>query len=98
MSQTDVPISDAIPGLTTEQVEAPNPKPSDLERIVKQYPDFIKRLEQKITHYQQFHPSGVAIEGLTEEERMKWWAHASVIVKEFTSLRNQVIANTKKRD
>lgn len=73
------------------------PQPSDLARIAKNYPKFDKYLELKIAQYQQFHPTGTPIEGLTEEERMKWWGPASVIVKEFSALRAQLASETRKR-
>lgn len=91
------PVADTIPITAIEPDTAPEPKTSDLERISKQYPDFQRYIESVIKKYQLFHPSGVKIENLSEEERMKWWGSAAVIVREFTQLRNQVSANTKKR-
>lgn len=97
-NQAQSPISEAVPITAIDPPKPPPAKVSDLERIKKQFPEFDTYIESVITKYQQFHPSGVDIAGLTEEERMKWWGAASCIVKEFEQLRAMVVANTTKRD
>lgn len=97
MSRAQSPISDTNIVDEYEVEEAPAAEPSDIERLAKAYPKFANYIEQVITKYQRFHPSGTPVEGLTEEERVKWWASAVVIVNEFEFLRNIVIANTKKK-
>jgi hypothetical protein len=84
-----------IPG-TNFATELPE-KEADLEAVgeiqrkakysqTREFKEFKEKIDRKIEFYQQYLPGGVAPESIPEAERAKYWAVASIIIKEFKEI------------
>lgn len=52
----------------------------------KEFKQFKEKMEAKIEYRQKFLPGGVPPENVTEEERGKYWAVASIVISDFREI------------
>lgn len=52
----------------------------------KEFKQFKEKMEAKIEYRQNFLPGGVPPENVTEEERGKYWAVASIVISDFREI------------
>lgn len=52
----------------------------------REFQVFKAKMEEKIEYYKKFLPGGVVPEAISEEERGKYWAVASIVIQEFEAI------------